>query len=229
MLIGVLLKKTLIVKIVIQIVLWIVALFMGYLIYASIEAPIQFEKVKKERYMPVIEKLTDIRRSQIAYKDVTGHYADNFDSLVRFIDTAEFVITQRRDTSFLDEEFKKTYGVDKYINDVIVDTLGYSSVKDSLFKNSDRYKQIMYVPNTNDEVQFEIQADSIRKNDSYIQVFEVRVDKALLLEDQDKNLVERERKRQSVDDVNGPYIQVGSMSKVNDDGNWPKDYGKKSQ
>src|SRR5699024_1584475 len=97
----------------------------------------------------------------------------------RFIDTAEFVITQRRDTSFLDEEFKKTYGVDKYINDVIVDTLGYSSVKDSLFKNSDRYKQIMYVPNTNDEVQFEIQADSIRKNDSYIQVFEVRVDKAL--------------------------------------------------
>jgi len=229
LLIGVLLKKTLIVKIVIQIVLWIVALFMGYLIYASIEAPIQFEKVKKERYMPVIEKLTDIRRSQIAYKDVTGHYADNFDSLVRFIDTAEFVITQRRDTSFLDEEFKKTYGVDKYINDVIVDTLGYSSVKDSLFKNSDRYKQIMYVPNTNDEVQFEIQADSIRKNDSYIQVFEVRVDKALLLEDQDKNLVERERKRQSVDDVNGPYIQVGSMSKVNDDGNWPKDYGKKSQ
>lgn len=216
-------------KIILQIVLWIVALFLGYLIYASIKAPIEFEKVKKERYLPVIEKLKDVRIAQVAYRDVNGHYANSFESLIQFIDTGDFVITQRRDTSYIDEEFKKNFGVDKYIQDLIIDTLGYVPVKDSLFRNSTRYKSLMYVPTTHQELQFEIEADSIYKSETYIPVFEVRVDKKLLLEDQDPNLVDIELKRQSVDDINGRYIQVGDMTKVNDNGNWPKDYGKKSE
>src|SRR5699024_635307 len=99
----------------------------------------------------------------------------------------------------------------KYIQDVIVDTLGHRSVKDSLFKNSDRYKNMMYVPGTDKKVKFELQADSIKRNDEYLPVFEAKVDKAIILKDQDKNLVERERKIKSVDDVNGKYIKVGSM------------------
>jgi len=212
------------VKVILQIVLWIVIVFLGYEIYDSIQAPIQFNKVKKERYIPVINRLKDIRESELAHKEVTGRYEGNFDSLVRFIDTAQFVITQRRDTSYLDKEFKRNYGVDKYIQDVIVDTLGHRSVKDSLFKNSDRYKNMMYVPGTDKKVKFELQADSIKRNDEYLPVFEAKVDKAIILKDQDKNLVERERKIKSVDDVNGKYIKVGSMNKVNDNGNWPKKY-----
>lgn len=213
-------------KIIIQIVLWIVAVFLGYMIYESVQAPIKFEKVKKERYLPVIEQLQEIRKAEIAYKDINDRYAGDFKSLIEFIDTAEFVITQRRDTSYLDEEFKKNYGVDRYINSILIDTLGYVLVKDSLFRDSDAYKSMMYVPNTDDKVQFELEADSLYKNENYIPVFEARVDKAVVLEGQDKNLIANERKRQSVDDVNGPYIKVGSLTKINDNGNWPKDYGK---
>lgn len=216
-------------KIIIQLVLWIVAVFLGYMIYESIQAPIKFEKVKKERYMPVIEKLQVIRKAEIAYKDVNGTYAGDFKSLVSFIDTAEFVITQRRDTSYLDVEFKKNFGVDRQIHSIIIDTLGYVKVKDSLFKNSDEYKTMMYVPNTDNKVQFELLTDSLYKNETYIPVFEARVDKAIVLEGEDKNLVANERKLQSVDDVNGPYIQVGSLTKINDNGNWPKDYGKEKK
>src|SRR5699024_7239891 len=147
---------------------------------------------------------------QIAFKEVNGYYADNFDSLVRFVDTGEYVITQRRDTSFLDEEYKKNYGVDKYINDVIIDTLGHASVKDSLFKDSDRYKDMMYLPGTDKQEKFEIDAGNIISGDNETPVFEVKVDKGVLLEDQDENLVERERRLQSVDDIDGPYISVGS-------------------
>lgn len=220
-----LIKKTGIVKLVIQIVLWIVIVFMGYLIYHSVEAPIEFEKVKKKRYLPVIDKLKDIRKTEIAYKDVNGRYAGSFDSLVSFIENGKFVITQNRDTSYLDKEFKKNYGVDKYIQDVITDTLGFASVKDSLFKDSDRYKNMRYLPEPNDDEEFKIQADSIYKGEDYVHVFEVSVKKKILLEDQDEHLVEREEKMQSVDDINGDKIKVGSMSKVNDNGNWPKDYG----
>lgn len=213
-------------KVILQIVLWAVIVFLGYLIYDSINAPIQFNKVKEKRYLPVVKKLQDIRESEMAFKEVNDRYTDNFDSLVRFIDTAQFTITQRRDTSYLDEKFKKTYGVDKYIQDVKIDTLGHASVKDSLFKDSNRYKTMMYVPGTDKKEKFELRADSLYKNENYIPVFEARVDKAVVLEGQNENLIQRERKTRSVDDVNGKYIKVGSMRKINTNGNWPKSYGR---
>lgn len=211
-------------KAVLQIVLWVVIVFLGYMIYNAIQAPIKFNKIKKERYIPVIEKLKDIRQSELAYKDVNGKYSGNFDSLVSFIDTAQFVITQRRDTSYLDKKFKKTYDIDKYIQDVIVDTLGHRSVKDSLFKNSDRYKTMMYIPGMDKKEKFDLKADSVYRNEEYIPVFQVRVEKELILKGLNKNMISREKKIKSVDDINGPYIQVGSLDKVNDNGNWPKNY-----
>jgi len=217
------------VKGIIQIALWVVIVFLGYLIYNSIQEPIEFEKIKKERYMPVLKKLEDIRISEIAYKDVNGYYADDFDELVSFIDTAEFVLTQSRDTSYLDEEYKEIYGVDKYVPDIIIDTLGFASVKDSLFKDTNRYKEMMYIPNTDKKEKFELDAGVIIVNDNEIPVFEASVDKAVILKGLNENLIEREREKQSVDDINGSHIKVGAMNRVTDSGNWPKDYGKKSK
>lgn len=214
---------------IIQIALWVVIVFLGYLIYNSIQEPIEFEKIKKERYMPVLKKLEDIRISEIAYKDVNGYYADDFDELVSFIDTAEFVLTQSRDTSYLDEEYKEIYGVDKYVPDIIIDTLGFASVKDSLFKDTNRYKEMMYIPNTDKKEKFELDAGVIIVNDNEIPVFEASVDKAVILKGLNENLIEREREKQSVDDINGSHIKVGAMNRVTDSGNWPKDYGKKSK
>lgn len=216
-------------KAIIQIVLWVVIVFLGYLIYNSIQEPIEFEKIKKERYIPVIEKLEDIRISEIAFKDVNGYYAEDFEELVKFIDTGQFVLTQTRDTSYLDEEYKKIYGTDKYVPDIIVDTLGYASVKDSLFRDTDRYRDMMYIPSTNKQKKFELEAGFIILNENEIPVFEAKVDKAVILEGLNENLIELEKKKQSVDDINGPYIRVGSMNRVNDSGNWPRDYGKSSR
>lgn len=216
-------------KAVIQIVLWVVILILGYFIYNSIQEPIAFEKVKKERYLPIIEKLEDVRISEIAYKDVNGRYTADFDELVKFIDTAQFVLTQTRDTSYLDEEYKKIYGVDRNVPDIIIDTLGYASVKDSLFRNTDRYKEMMYVPATDKKEKFELDAGIIILNEHEIPVFEAKVDKAIVLKGLNKNLIEIDKNKQSVDDINGAYIRVGSMDRVNDSGNWPKDYGKSSK
>jgi len=211
-------------KLVIQLLLWAVIGFLGYLTFNAVYEPIQFNKLRDARYPKVIDKLKDIRKAELAHKQVTGRFTGDFDSLVKFIDTAEFVVTQRRDTTVLDEEYKKNFGVDAYKSEVIIDTLGYTPIKDSLFKGSDRYKKMMYIPFT-DNQKFSLKSGKIYKNDSYIPVFEAKVDKAVILEGQDKHLIKQEKQALTVDNVRGEYIQVGSMREVNTNGNWPKVYG----
>jgi len=189
--------------------------------------PIQFNKVKEKRYQKVIDRLKDIRAAQLAHQEITGTFEKDFDGLVKFIDTAEFVLTQRRDTTYLDQEYKKAYGVDKYKDDYVVDTLGYASVKDSLFKNSDRYKKMMIIPVDGVDAKFEMTAGTIVKNDSKLSVFEVKVPKKILLSDQDKDLVMQEEQVVSVEGVNGPFITLGSMEEIKTEGNWPRAYDDK--
>ncbi|WP_346882459.1 hypothetical protein [uncultured Algibacter sp.] len=212
------------IKPVLNIALWLLIAFLGYKTYMSIYEPIKFNKLKNERYAKVIESLIDIRDSQLAHRQVTGRFTNNFDNLVKFIDTAKFTLTQRRDSSVIDEEETKRYGVDTYKEIVIVDTLGYVPVKDSLFKNSQRYKTIMNVPGTNGK-KFNLDAGFIEQNKLNIAVFEASVKKSVILEDQNRDLVIQENQVVSVDGVNGDALKVGAMDEVKTIGNWPKTYG----
>ncbi len=211
-------------KLIIQLVLWVVIIFLGYMVFNAVYDPVKFNKVKEKRYAKVIERLQDIRAAQIAHQDVTGTFAKDFNSLTSFLDTAQFVITQRRDTTVLDEEYRRTYNVDQYVDRVIVDTLGYASVKDSLFKDG-RYKELRKVPIEGVDAEFEMDAGTVVKNDNRLSVFEVKVDKAVVLHDQDRDLVLQEKQVVSVDQVNGPDIRVGSMEEVSTAANWPDSYG----
>lgn len=211
-------------KIVIQIVLTVIIGVLGYYTYKSVYGPVEFNKIKEKRYQTVILKLKDIRDAEMAHREINGSFTGSFDSLVKFIDTAQFVVTQRRDTTFLDEEYKKTYGVDKYVEDVVIDTLGYKSVKDSIFKNTDRYKDMMNVPHTENK-KFELEAGFLQKDNNKIAVFEAKVNKSEVLSDLNQDLVVQEKQTVAVDGVNGEYIKVGSMTEVNTSGNWPKNYG----
>ena len=212
-------------KLVIQLVLWIVIIFLGYLVFNSVYEPIQFNKVKEARYAKVISNLKDIREAELAHRTVTGKFEGDWNNLVRFIDTAQFTLTQRRDTTVMDEEYRKVYGVDKRKEIVVIDTLGYKSVKDSLFGGSDRYKTMMNIPIDGVDEKFELKAGTVVKNDTRIPVFEAKVAKKVILYDQPKDLVLQENEVVSVDNVNGPFISVGSMEDVNTSGNWPKVYG----
>lgn len=212
-------------KLVIQLLLWVVIFFLGYMVFDAVYEPVQFNEVKEKRYKKVIGNLIDIRDAELAYREVTGKFTGDFDELVRFIDTAKFTLTQRRDTTILDEEFKRIYKVDNWIETTVIDTLGYASVKDSLFGGSDRYKTMMNVPIEGVDAKFELKAGTVSKKETKIPVFEARVAKEVLLFDQPQDLVIQEKQVVSVDQVNGEYIRVGSMEEVNTNGNWPKTYG----
>ncbi|MDF4204625.1 hypothetical protein PXD56_16765 [Maribacter sp. SA7] len=212
-------------KTIIQIVLWIGCIALGYFIYNSITGPIKFKEVKIERYSQVIAKLKDIKNSQEAYKTVNGKYANDFNSLIRFIDTGKYVITQQRDSSFM--EFDKAYGIDMLKEMKIIDTLGTVSVKDSLFKSDARYKSLMDVPTAANGEKFTMKAGFVEKSGYKAPVFEAKVDKEVVLYDQPKDLLSREKAALSVEEVNGPSIYVGSLDEVSTSGNWPSIYDKK--
>ncbi len=207
---------------IIKAVLWVLIVFFGYKVYNSINGPIEFNKVKNERYLKVIDRLKDIRNSQIAYKSVNGFYCDNFDTLVNFVETAQYTLIQKRDSSFL--EYDRTFRIDMLREVIVIDTLGFASVKDSLFGESDRYKYMAEVPIEGVDENFKIKADIIDKNGYKVPVFEVRVSKDIVLFDQNKDLLKQEKGLMSVDGVNGPDIVLGSLSDVSSNGNWPTTY-----
>jgi len=213
-------------KLGIQIVLWIVIIFLGWKLWSSIMGPVEFNEIKDARYAKVIQNLKDIQAAELAHKEITGNFTGDWDSLVSFIDTAKFAITQRRDTSYADVAKNKAFGINEgyFIEGIIVDTLGFTLVKDSLFNSSSRYKTMMNVPIEGVTENFELNAGKVTKNDAVYPVFEARVAKDIVLHDLDKDLLAQEKQVQSVDGVNGPYIQVGSMVDVITTGNWPKIY-----
>ena len=219
----------------ISIFLWVVILFLGYSLYKSIIGPVEFNKVKQVRYAKVIENLKDIRISELAHQEIEGKFSGNFDSLVQFLDTAKFAIIQRRDTSYADVEKNRAFGLDAqkggyYKEEIIVDTLRFASVKDSLFGDSDRYKTMMNIPlEIAEGAKFQLKAGKYEKNDVFYSVFEASVAKRLILSDQDTDLIYQEEQLVSVDGINGPTVRVGTMNDIDTGGNWPKLYDSPKQ
>ena len=209
-----------------QIGLYILSIFFAYMIYKSITGPIEFKKIKQERYAQVISNLKDIRDAQEAHRTVKGVYAADFNSLVNFIETAKYTITTQRDTSWM--EYDPNYRIDVMKEGSVIDTLGFVAVKDSLFKNSDRYKKMMYVPFAKDEkTTFEMKADILDKNGYKAPVFEAKTTKSIILWDQPEDYLAKENTVVNVEDIDGPEIRVGPLSDISTAGNWPTIYDAK--
>jgi len=210
----------------VNILLWVGIIFLGYITFMSVYDEIKFHNIKEERYKKVIGNLVDIRDSQLAYQEVNGKFTNNYDSLIQFIETGKFAIIERRDSTILDVEKTRAYGGIKYYKEItITDTLSFASVKDSLFKTSSRYKTMMNIPFTKEGTKFTLKAGEIgEKEDKMYPVFEAVALKKDILHDQPKDLIAKENQAFSVEEIKGNSIKVGSMEEVKVNGNWPKVY-----
>ncbi len=216
-------------KLVIQLVLWVVIAFLAWKLYDSIQGPLRFNEVKEARYAKVIQNLKDIQAAELAYKEIKGNFTGSYDSLISFIESAQFAIVQRRDTNYPDQAKNKAFGLDPitggyFVEAILTDTLGFTPVKDSLYKGTDRYKTMMNVPVKGVDAKIDLKAGTLDKNDTKYSVFEAKIAKDKILGDLDKDLLNQEKQVISVDGVNGEFIKVGSMTEVNTAGNWPKIY-----
>lgn len=216
---------------IVSIVLWLVSIGIAYMIYASVMKPIEFKQEKERRYEVAVSKMLDIKKAQMGYKTVNKDFADSFDKLVQFIENEKFAIVSRKDTAVIDAAKNIAFGIAAdskegfYKDIVIIDTLGYVTVKDSLFRNSDRYKRLNVVKVGNTEIPVTLEASSIVRNDTKVPVFKAEIDKNALLADLDQELVKQENKVESIDEINGDKITLGSLEEAVVTGNWPKKYG----
>lgn len=218
-------------KLILQLVLWVLIIFLGWKLYSSIIGPVEFNEKRDARYAKVIKNLKDVRAAELAHKEITGKFTGSFDSLVRFLDTAQFANVQRRDTSYADEKKNKAYGLDAktggYILEaVLLDTLGFTAVRDSIFGGTDRYKTMMNLPLDQEGITgvIELRVGKIIKNRNTYSAFEARVSKKIVLEGLDKDLINQEQQVVSVEGVNGAFVKVGSLDEIDTSGNWPKIY-----
>ena len=203
---------------IISIILIALAALLVYKINFEIQKPVQFNKEKKVRFAKVIKSLKIIRDAEVAHKKVTGKYSANGDALIQFIDTAQFALTQ---TKNVPEEIKLSGGITKIIEKRVVDTIGYEPVK-LLFSGLD-YQNMMKIPGTDQN--FKIEIGEIEKIQGlFAPVFEIKVDKGLILKGMDMNLIKQEKEAIGGEEIRGEFVRVGSLGEVSEDGNWPPFY-----
>jgi hypothetical protein len=201
----------------VSLLLWVFIIFFSYQIYQSIMKPIHFNKMKRARYAKVIENLKIIRDAEIAYGEVNRRFTANEQELVSFIDTAKFAITEIKNIVVTEQRGRITIDVEKRI----VDTVGFEAVSKS-FEGRD-YKNMLNVPGTN--AKFELKTGVLEKVQGVkTSVFEAKVNKGIILEGMDKDLIRQEKETLGGINVPGEYISVGSLEDVNSNGNWPPFY-----
>ena len=196
-------------------------------IYDGIMKPINFNKDKRVKFAKVIKSLKIIRDAEIAYYQVNGKYTDSKEGLIQFIDTAQFAITETRDTVIEVNKGTRWQPVIVPVEKRILDTIGYEAVLNS-FEEKD-YKNMFLVPGL-DGKEFELSIDMVEKIAGLkVPVFEARTEKKDILTGMDVSLVKQELEAVESDQITGQYVSVGSLSEVTTGGNWPPSYDKEDR
>lgn len=208
---------------VVSIILLGVAGYLAYLIYSGIMEPIRFHEEKKVRYAKVIQKLKMIADAQDAHNNIIGKFTKSGEELIQFIDTAKFPITSSH-VEFVKENRGTTWSpLMVEVEKKIVDTIGWESVKEKIFKGRD-YHNMMIIPGTENE-EFEIETSAVlRANSVLASVFEVKIDKEKILNGLSSSLIKQEKEALGGDNIPGGYVSIGSLEEVSVNGNWPPLY-----
>jgi len=110
-------------------VLLIASLFLAYQLYRSVQGTIEERKTITVTEAAIVDKLRFIREAEIVFQSVNKRYTSNWDSLANFIRSGQVPIVTRRE-----EITQKSYGVEEV--KVIIDTIGFISAKDRIFKKN---------------------------------------------------------------------------------------------
>ena len=192
---------------IVQILLFFVIVALGYFIYVGVMKPIDFAKEKDVRYKEVVQRLKDIRTSQIAFKSVYGKYTGSFDTLISFVKNDSFPVEYAEGS--LDDSLAVAMGL------VIRDTF-FIRVRDSIFPDNYPIDSLRFVPFTNN-VEFELKSGSIMTASKVkVHVFEATAKNFDILNGMDRQLII------NLNDLTDfPGLKVGSIDEANNNaGNW---------
>ena len=192
---------------IINIVLVLITLVLGYWLYSSIKDPIEFNQELERRKFEVIAKLKKIQTAQDIYRAVTGKYAKSFDELVNQIQNGNIEVVK------LENDPTDPSNQDKFIR-----TVSLVSAKDSirsLLGDMD-LNTLKYVPFTEGKIQFSINADTLTHQNNLVNVVEVGT------KYKDFMGVYGDPKYKKYDKFYDPekMLKFGDMNSPNTNGNW---------
>ena len=206
---------------VIQILLFIVAIVLTYFIYKGVQDPIDFDKTKEARYDATIERLKEIRKAELAFKNVHGRFTGSWDTLINFVkyDSVKNVRKVGELTDSMIEEGlteKKAVDLGLLIRDTIKE-----SVLESEFGGSFNADNLKLIPVPDTTAEFMLGSNVITTGSGIkVPVFEAKAHNNIVLRGLDRqyviNLNETSR-------LNGKYpgLKVGSLNETNNNaGNW---------
>ena len=205
-------------KLIIQIILAGIIIFLGYQCYNSIMVPQRFTEIKKQRYDRIIQRLKDIRTAEDAYKDVYGVYTGSFDTLINFI-KYDSVKVVRSIGSLSDDDIEKGVTEAQAIKEgkIIRDTIRVGALE-NVFGKDYPIDDMRYVPFTKRKHEFKLGATSIF-TDSGVEVplFQAYVSNMVIFEDirdqYNDQLLEENGERER--------LKVGDLKEANNNvGNW---------
>ncbi len=208
-------------KTIIQILLVFVAIGFAYLIYQGIQDPIEFEKAKDARYNVTIERLKDIRKAQLAYRDVYGRFTGSWDTLIHFVkyDSLRNVrkigeLTDSMIEAGLTERKAMRLGL------IIRDTIR-ESVLHTIFGENYDADQLKFVPIPDTIVEFNLGANILKTGSGIkVPVFEAKAHNNVILRGLDRQLVINMNEQRRLNEKY-PGLKVGSLTEtVNNAGNW---------
>ncbi|RKD89693.1 hypothetical protein [Mangrovibacterium diazotrophicum] len=208
-------------KTAIQIVLIVIAIVLGYLIYSSVQRPIDFEKAKKERVEKVVDRLKDIRKAELAYKDVHGEFTGSWDTLINFVETGELPLVKKigmLTDSMVEAGWTEETAIKK--GKIIRDTIKISVI-DTLFGKGFDANQLKYVPVPDTVAQFHLGAAIITTGSGIqVPIFEAKVHNNTVLRGLDRQLVINLNDKARTNEKY-PGLKVGSLTEANNNaGNW---------
>lgn len=221
-------------KLIIQILLAGLIIFLGYQCYKSIDTPLKFTEIKKQRYDKTIQRLKDIRTAQEAFKSVYGRYTASFDTLINFV-KYDSVKVVRSIGSLTDEQIEAGMTEAQAIKEGLIlrDTTRVNtltSLKDASKEKREDFladysiDDIRYVPFTKRQHQFKMGTNVIYTDSGIeVPVFEARVSNMIIFE----NLPEEYQEYVLQDNGEAkrlnkyPGLKVGDLQEANNNvGNW---------
>jgi hypothetical protein len=225
-------------KAIVKILLAVSIVLLSYFCIMSIVTPIQFDEEKARREVVIIEKLVDIRKAQVEYRDQKGVYTDKFEDLIKFLKNAKKK-TVLKEGSLSDKQLEAGLTEIKAVKivnsgnmqEIIANGLqnfrrdtAYVSLLEAIFPEkytAETIDQIAVVPYTeNQKFELKVNNDYTNSNGIKIPLFEASVLYKVYLKDLNHqevlNKIDVQTKLAKY-----PGLMVGSTNEPNNNaGNW---------
>lgn len=191
-------------RLVINLILAAIVVGLIWVLISSIREPIAFKAEKERRERAVIDRLMDIRTAQEFYRDITGTFAPNFDTLTDVLRNGQFQIV----SVIGDPDDPNFTGVITY------DTI-YQPAIDTIRHLGINLDSLSFVPFSNG-VKFDIAADTTDYQSTTVNVVEVGTRRSNFM---GKFSDLRFRRYDQGYDPNS-VIKFGNLNAPNLSGNW---------